>query len=284
MYFNDHLTGIALKELVRRAISEIRKARMMFEVTKKVAYDGTSEDLFTTADTAAQAVYLKSLREGFPDFGIIAEENELQIPWQGDVPRYFTIDPLDGTKAFVRRQSHGVGTMIALVVEGVVHSAWVGDVNTQEIYGFRPGSTKVHRIYEYEVAENLRLIDRRKSLSDSEILLREPLQRHSRGVQDLVQQYKSHLIDGGSIGTWMARLWKGEVAAVVLYPGFDTPWDSAPVMAITERLGFKMFRYVSSISRWSLYRHVNRDVPTLRNDEVLIVHPSQISQLRSSLS
>ena len=49
---------------------------------------------------------------------------------------YITVDPLDGTKAFIRRQSHGVGTMVAMVEEGQVVSAYVGDVNTQEIYGF----------------------------------------------------------------------------------------------------------------------------------------------------
>ena len=66
---------------------------------------------------------------------------------------FFTVDPLDGTKAFVRRQSHGVGTMVALVEQGRVVSAYVGDINTQEIYGYRPGSRAVHRITEYETSE-----------------------------------------------------------------------------------------------------------------------------------
>src|SRR6185503_21353335 len=66
-----------------------------------------------------------------------------------------TVDPLDGTKAFIRRQSQGVGTMVALVDDGRVQSAYIGDVNTQEIYGFRPASSSVHRISEYETAERL---------------------------------------------------------------------------------------------------------------------------------
>ena len=54
------------------------------------------------------------------------------------------------TMAFVRRQSHGVGTMVE---QGRVVSAYVGDINTQEIYGYRPGSRAVHRITEYETSK-----------------------------------------------------------------------------------------------------------------------------------
>jgi 3'-phosphoadenosine 5'-phosphosulfate (PAPS) 3'-phosphatase len=35
---------------------------------------------------------------------------------------FFTVDPLDGTKAFVRRQSHSAGTTVVLAQEGWVVS------------------------------------------------------------------------------------------------------------------------------------------------------------------
>jgi 3'-phosphoadenosine 5'-phosphosulfate (PAPS) 3'-phosphatase len=54
---------------------------------------------------------------------------------------FFTLDPLDGTKAFVRRQSRGVGIMVALLHDGRSYPP----VNNHENYGYPPGSTKVHR-------------------------------------------------------------------------------------------------------------------------------------------
>jgi len=46
----------------------------------------------------------------------------------------------------------------------------------------------------------------------------------------------------GSIGTGMARLWKGEVGAVALRHGHETPWDMCPIVGISQRLGFRFLR------------------------------------------
>src|SRR6185295_2926270 len=116
---------------VRRAMTIIRNERQIFEATAKQGHAGSMDDVFTSADTKAQDVYIKSLRECFPDYAILAEEDTVAAraaaPTQPGV--FFTVDPLDGTKAFVRRQSHGVGTMVALVERGQVVSAYVGDIN-----------------------------------------------------------------------------------------------------------------------------------------------------------
>src|SRR5215510_12270875 len=112
-----HAHGIILKELVRRAMTVIRNERQVFEATAKQDRSGSMDDVFTSADTKAQEVYVKSLRECFPDYAIVAEEGDVAPLVAGPLRpgAFFTVDPLDGTKAFVRRQSHGVGTMVALV-------------------------------------------------------------------------------------------------------------------------------------------------------------------------
>jgi fructose-1,6-bisphosphatase/inositol monophosphatase family enzyme len=135
---NGHAVGIILKELVRRAMAVIRNERQVFEATAKQGRSGDMDDVFTSADTKAQEVYIKSLHECFPDYAIVAEEGGVapRIARSVRPGAFFTVDPLDGTKAFVRRQSHGVG----LVEHGQVASAYVGDINTHEIYGYRPGS------------------------------------------------------------------------------------------------------------------------------------------------
>src|SRR5215216_2617710 len=110
---NGHAVGIILKELVRRAMTIIRNERQVFEATVKQGYGGKMDDVFTSADTKAQQVYIKSLRECFPGCAIIAEEGGEADGPDRSADTFFTVDPLDGTKAFVRRQSHGVGTMVA---------------------------------------------------------------------------------------------------------------------------------------------------------------------------
>lgn len=64
---NGHAVGIIFKEPMRRAIVTIRNERQVFEGTVKRGYQGDMDDVFTSADTKAQAVYLKSLRQCFPD-------------------------------------------------------------------------------------------------------------------------------------------------------------------------------------------------------------------------
>ena len=240
--------GIVLKELVRRAIALIRSHRIGFEVFDKAGHDGRP-DLFTSADLAAQHSYLRMLRECFPGYGIVAEEDGLRVPCTLDgVEAYFTVDPLDGTRAFARGQSFGVATQVALVVDGQVIAAYIGDVCTHEIYGYRPESPKVHRISEYETATDLNQVDRARPLNQQTALLREPPEDHHPLIAALVQPVARHgttrgyEITSGSIGISMSRLWKGEVGMHVLTAGMDTPWDNTPIIGMAERLNLVWLR------------------------------------------
>ena len=240
--------GIVLKELVRRAIALIRSHRIGFEVFDKAGYDGRP-DLCTSADLAAQHSYLRMLQECFPGYGVLAEEDELRVPCTLDgVEAYFTVDPLDGTRAFARGQSFGVATQVALVIAGRVGAAYVGDVCTHEIYGYRPGSTRVHRISEYDTSTKLNEVDRDRPLRQQVALLRSPPEDHHPLIAALVRSVDragathGYEITSGSIGISMSRLWKGEVAMHVLTSGRETPWDSTPIIGMAERLGLVWLR------------------------------------------
>ena len=61
----------------------------------------------TEADHRAEAVILARLREAFPGVPIIAEEDAAAFGTPSQIgPRFFLVDPLDGTKAFVRGDDH----------------------------------------------------------------------------------------------------------------------------------------------------------------------------------
>jgi 3'(2'), 5'-bisphosphate nucleotidase len=94
----------------------------------------------TVADQAAEDVILKGLADLFPDVPVVAEESVEagQLPEGG--ARYFLVDPLDGTKEFVKR--NGEFTVnIALIDEGTPIFGVVYAPALKEIYwgGTLPG-------------------------------------------------------------------------------------------------------------------------------------------------
>jgi len=271
------LVGVAMKEMVRRAINEIRRQRFIFEAQAKFGYGGECNDLVTSADREAQRIYLKMLRECFPEFGVIAEEDELRLECGSGRQLYFTLDPLDGTKAFGRRQSTGVGTMISLVEDGQVLAAYVGDVMTQEIYGYRPESDKVHRISEYSTGETMVVAER--PLSGGVLLSRDAPWKFSWGVDRFARDhFKDIDIEGGSIGISFARLWKQEVAALLMGPSYETPWDSSPVIGICRQLDF-VFLCVED----GKFREIDLRPPTRverREGDLLVVHRQHLPTLQ----
>jgi fructose-1,6-bisphosphatase/inositol monophosphatase family enzyme len=284
---SQHAVGIILKECVRRAIEFIRNERYVFEVNSKEGYSGDWDDVQTSADRGAQCIYMKTLKECFPDAGIIAEEDCLHCDPENDCDIYFTVDPMDGTKAFVRRQSHGVGTMIAMIKGDKIISAFVGDINTREIYGYRPDSDRVHRISEFNTSEvlNRDLDIEAKPLSEQCILLRKSENDYSKSAQSIMDKsFKKALVDGASIGTWMARLWKGEVAAALIDPTFETPWDVNPIYGISHALGYKFLkRSVNEIGVWNIIDPKPVMETRESSDEILVVHENDLYDLVSGL-
>ncbi|THD77977.1 MAG: 3'(2'),5'-bisphosphate nucleotidase CysQ [Phenylobacterium sp.] len=61
------------------------------------------ESPVTEADQRGEALILEALRKRFPDVPIISEEDASEFGTPDAIgPRFFLVDPLDGTKAFVR--------------------------------------------------------------------------------------------------------------------------------------------------------------------------------------
>ncbi len=268
------MVGLAMKEMVRRAIREIRNQRFVFDASHKASLDdGSMTDLVTTADLAAQKIYLRVIKNCFPDYGVIAEEEELRVPCQAQNRNLcFTIDPLDGTKAFARRQSAGVGTMIALLDNRNVLSAYVGDVMTQEIYGFRPESHWVYRISEYDVAESLQKAE--VPIEKAYLLLRDQPKNYPPSLARMIDRFCGVDVEGGSIGISFARLWKREVEAILTGFYFATPWDSAPIIGISRKLGYRF----AQIDPDGTIREIELQPPLepAKNDHYLLVAGDQV--------
>ena len=86
----------------------------------------------TIADEAAEKIILAGLSEAFPDIPVVAEESVEAGNLPSVVNRYFLVDPLDGTKEFLKK--NGEFTVnIALIdqgrpVFGVVSAPALGEI------------------------------------------------------------------------------------------------------------------------------------------------------------
>jgi len=235
---NGPALGIIVRALVRRVTDMARQRLSDFAVYDKPVAGRTGQDIVTSIDLRAQEMYVALLKECFPGYGIVGEEENLRVPCTNDQDIWFTVDPIDGTKALARRQSHGIATMVSLVHKGKVVASFIGDIMTGEVFYHRPGSIQVHRQMPTDNVQvtnlepnNRALIDQRLLLRDNPLDLPEALQRLCLTTKNCSRVMFSDIeVTGGSIGCMFARLWKQEVGGLLLLAGQTTPWDLMPLI------------------------------------------------------
>jgi histidinol-phosphatase len=131
------LTPAALDRALAAAVDAARAAGQIalgyyhggFEITIK-------PDLtpVTQADREAEQAIIGILRAAFPDVGVLGEE----FGAQGPVQRRWIIDPIDGTKNFVRRIPIWA-TLIALEDDGEIVAGVMSNPAAGEMYTARRG-------------------------------------------------------------------------------------------------------------------------------------------------
>jgi 3'(2'), 5'-bisphosphate nucleotidase len=95
--------GAVLADIVEEASAVIMPFwRGEFAIERKADLSPVTE-----ADHAGEAVIVAKLNALFPDIPVIAEESSAKygVP-EAIGPRFFLVDPVDGTKAFVRGDTH----------------------------------------------------------------------------------------------------------------------------------------------------------------------------------
>ncbi len=228
--------GMFMRIAVQGAINIAQSEAASYQRITKVHYDGVQDDLVTTADLKAQAHYQGLVDTHFPNTKLIGEEGEKDEDFNGD---RFTCDPIDGTKAYGRNQSTGTATMFAHAHKDIVDAVCIGDVNTSEIYQFAPDLSPTRTRFGFTSFLGTTWD---KPLTAQYVILRNPVDEFPRNVQQMVRAkrggiFKDMEVGSGSIGITVARLWKQEVAMVILDTGYNTPWDTTPLIGMNRMLG-----------------------------------------------
>lgn len=298
---NMHNVGVLMRDAVQRAMDEIRFQRWKFLAEEKTVDYKSAIDFVSSADKRAQEIYLTFLKNNFPKFGVIAEEDDLYTPAQALPDEtgakhffFFTIDPLDGTKAFIRKQSDGFSSMLSLIhycpnyKTCEVIAACIGDPMTHELFYTRPGSPRVHQLDQYLHEREVLSFNPESNPKEAYILLRDNPRGYSKLSQKLSDGYgrnpffKDFELQGGSIGLSFAKLWKGQYAGLLLKPGKTTVWDNSPLIGISQKLGFVPMVYDKKQNRYRKTKFkviATRDL--LPQEETLIIHESFVGKLRA---
>jgi 3'(2'), 5'-bisphosphate nucleotidase len=200
-----------------------------FEIETKA-----DESPLTAADKASHNTIVAALAKLTPDIPILSEESD-EITWEerSQWPEYWLIDPLDGTKEFIKK--NGEFTVNIALIQG--HKAVLGvvyvPVKNRSFYGFAKGGA-FERTPEGEVREI-------HVTSPAQNPVRVVGSRSHRG--ELVDAYLAKLGDhimvsmGSSLKLCLVATGEADV-----YPrlGLTSEWDTAAAQAVVECAGGKV--------------------------------------------
>lgn len=277
-----------LLPMVTQAMFLVDGRRRTFIATPKLGLDGL-EDVFTDIDVAVQKFCLDYLALHTLSFGIKAEEGgHCKSSEVEGLDVYWTLDPIDGTKSFVRGSGRGISVMVSLVINGEVVLSAIGDICTGELFFYthdREGAfvrTSVFR----QGASDIALTPCPK-LAGSDGMMGKPLAKFSPQLQRLFRTeapdglFGEQQVDRGSIGVRYAELWRGATAVYLARPYMETPWDNTPLIGFNRKLGYVTLRFNDATMRFD---QIEPSVPAdcrPGNDETVVIHGSHLPEFRA---
>jgi len=211
----------------------------------------------TKADLTSHDIIIKALINLTPEIPILSEEGH---KLEADVETFWCVDPLDGTKEFIKR--NGEFTVnIALIkhhqpVLGVIHIP-VTNETFMALEGNGAKKIKDHQI---------------QSLSKQENETREPpvfavSRSHlNQATQDFIKQHQARTIASGS-SIKLTMLAEGLVDA---YPRFGPTslWDMAAGLAILKETGGEIYTLDQHPLVYNVNHLLNPDLIALRHKNI----------------
>jgi 3'(2'),5'-bisphosphate nucleotidase len=213
----------------------------------------------TQADLRSDAVIRAGLEQQFPGVFILSEESSSAASAAGS--RFFLVDPLDGTKEFLKRNDEFT-VNIALIDEGVPVAGVVFAPALQQLYFAARGIGAF----------------RRDAAGEATLLTQVPRPGHPLRVIGS----RSH--GGEALSTWLQRLsgphdfvaagsslkfCRLAEGAADIYPrhGPTSQWDTAAAQAVLECAGGAVFDPSGQPLRYGL------DRPVLNSFFIAVAHP-----------
>lgn len=246
-YELEQAMGVAIG--AGRIVMEVYRSR--FEVRYK-----QDETPVTQADRRADAYIRERLQACFPDYGMLSEEHsEHQDP--RDKSLCFVVDPVDGTKEFVKRSGQ-FGVNIALSHDGEPVMGVIYIPATRQIYfaARRAGSFR-GRVDQAERIQQVHSNRVSRRVSDLIVTMSHPYK--GKHLQSLLAAHE-HLIGGYRyIGSSIKGCMVASGEADVYYRfGPTSEWDTAAMHCIVEEAGGVVRQMDGTPLRYNREDHLNR--------------------------
>ena len=193
----------------------------------------------TRADKASSRIINAGLKSLFPEIPVLDEETsipeyEIRSKWD----KYFLVDPLDGTKEFIKQNGEfcinlaliqNTSPVLGWIYQPLIQTGWFCKKG-EGILEFSNG--KVHRIEKPEIKRNvIRIATSRSFFKPREAELIEKMKRH----------YAIEILHCGS-SKKQVQMVKGN-ADMYLKAGPCSEWDTAPGQLMVEEFGGAVLRH-----------------------------------------
>jgi len=193
----------------------------------------------TRADKASSKIINEGLNSLFPDIPVLDEENtipdfEERIKWD----RYYLVDPLDGTKEFIKRNG-----------EFCINLAQINGTQPEEGWIYQPLTEtgwyckKGEGIFEFTKAGNIQKIE--QPLTKSELIRIATSRsffkpREAELIEKIKREFEVEILHCGSSKKQVQMILGN--ADMYLKAGPCSEWDTAPGQLMVEEFGGTVFR------------------------------------------
>jgi 3'(2'), 5'-bisphosphate nucleotidase len=190
----------------------------------------------TLADKQSNEIICKRLKKLAPDIPVISEENsEIPFSERKFFEYYWLIDPLDGTKEFIKR--NGEFTINIALIQKNEAIFGITSVPCQNIMYY---ALKGNGAFRLEQGKNLsRIFAREFDLKDDHLIIAASRSHMNQETRDYIEQFPnaSLVIAGSALKFMMIAEGRAHI-----YPRFGRTmeWDSAASQIIVEEAGGKV--------------------------------------------
>ena len=214
----------------------------------------------TIADIESNKIIIKQLTKFFPGISIISEEGSKISKKRSDF--YFLIDPLDGTKEFIKGLSEYT-VNIALMKDNIPFLGFIYIPEKKEIFW---------NDYNYSYHEKNNKVKKIKVSNDCEKILRIELSRShpDKITKCLLKKFKEKKLNYSGSSLKLCNLASGTSN---FYPRFGQTmeWDIAAGHAILKRAGGEIFS--------TNFKNICYNKDQLINSSFLAIGSSKVPQL-----
>jgi 3'(2'), 5'-bisphosphate nucleotidase len=209
-----------------------------FSVEKK-----DDQSPLTAADLAAHHAILAGLRALTPDLPVLSEESAEQVAWseRGKWNRYWLVDPLDGTREFVKR--NGEFTVnIALIENGEPTMGVVFAPALDEMYfAWQGGGTWMETPQSDEFRDGARPVQISTRRRATPLVVAGSRSHGDPRMQTALETVGAHELIALGSSLKFCRTAQGRADLYVRY-GPTSEWDTAAGQCVLEQAGGRVTR------------------------------------------